>query len=103
MEGEIPMANRIRFANISLDSSNVATFISRSITAFVAIFAFAATAQSQDDSGVFEEIIVTATKRATTLQATPVAVSVVNADVMEKAQIHDIKDLQSIGISPSII
>lgn len=43
-----------------------------------------------------DEIIVTATKRATTLQATPVAVSVTSADVIEKAQILDIKDLQSV-------
>ena len=41
-----------------------------------------------------EEIVVTSTKRQTTLQETPVAVSVVQADVLQKAQIQDIKDLQ---------
>ncbi len=45
---------------------------------------------------VDDEIIVTATKRETTLQATPVAVSVTSADVIEKAQILDIADLQSV-------
>ena len=45
---------------------------------------------------VNDEIIVTATKRQTTLQATPVAVSVTSADVIEKARILDIKDLQSV-------
>jgi len=45
---------------------------------------------------VQDEIIVTATKRATTLQDTPVAVTVTTADVIEKAQILDIKDLQSV-------
>ena len=41
-------------------------------------------------------IIVSATKRDTTLQETPVAVTVTTADVIEKAQIFDIKDLQSV-------
>lgn len=43
-----------------------------------------------------DEIIVTATKRTTTLQETPVAVTVTSADVIEKAQILDIQDLQSV-------
>ena len=43
-----------------------------------------------------DEIIVTATKRAQTLQEVPVAVTVTTADVIEKAQILDIKDLQSV-------
>jgi len=42
------------------------------------------------------EIIVTATKRQTTLQETPVAVSVTTAEVIEKARILDLKDLQSV-------
>jgi len=45
---------------------------------------------------VEDEIIVTATKRAQTLQEVPVAVTVTTADVIEKAQILDIKDLQSV-------
>ncbi|WP_409433559.1 TonB-dependent receptor [Litorimonas sp. RW-G-Af-16] len=43
-----------------------------------------------------DEIIVTATKRETTLQDTPVAVTVTSADVIEKARILDLKDLQSV-------
>ena len=43
-----------------------------------------------------DEIIVTATKRSQTLQEIPVAVTVTSADVIEKAQILDIKDLQSV-------
>lgn len=54
--------------------------------------ALPAYAQSADD----DEIIVTATKRSSTLQETPVAVSVTSADVIQKAQILDIKDLQSV-------
>lgn len=47
-------------------------------------------------SGAIEEIIVTASKRPQTLQEIPIAVSVVNADTIEKAQINDILDLQSL-------
>ena len=45
---------------------------------------------------IIEEIIVTASKRPQTLQEIPIAVTVVNADTIQKAQIIDIKDLQSI-------
>jgi outer membrane receptor protein involved in Fe transport len=51
-------------------------------------------AQEQSDVAIFEEILVTATKREQTLQEVPVAVSVVSADVMNQAQVLDIKDLQ---------
>lgn len=43
-----------------------------------------------------EEVVVTAQKREQTLQEVPVAVSVVTADTIEKAQINDILDLQSV-------
>ena len=46
-------------------------------------------------SGELEEIIVTATKREQTLQEVPIAVSVLSADVIDKAQINDILDLQA--------
>jgi len=49
---------------------------------------------AQDD--VIEEVIVTATKREQTLQEVPVAVSVTDADVIEKAVINDVLDLQSV-------
>ncbi|NNL87640.1 MAG: TonB-dependent receptor, partial [Marinicaulis sp.] len=42
-----------------------------------------------------DTIIVTATKRPQTLQEVPVAVSVVDADAIEKAQILDLIDLQT--------
>lgn len=48
-------------------------------------------AQETDD-----EIIVTATKRATTLQATPVAVSVTDELTIDRAAIRDVQDLQSV-------
>jgi len=49
---------------------------------------------AQDE--VIEEVIVTATKRQQTLQEVPVAVSVTDSDTIDKAQILDIADLQSV-------
>ena len=43
-----------------------------------------------------EEVVVTATKREQTLQAIPVAVTVTPAAVLERAQIKDLIDLQSV-------
>ncbi len=45
---------------------------------------------------VADEIIVTATKRAKTLLDTPISVSVTSADIIQKAQIRDLLDLQTI-------
>ncbi len=43
----------------------------------------------------FEEIVVTATKRQSTLQEVPVAVSVTDSETIQQAQILDILDLQT--------
>ena len=53
-----------------------------------------APAMAQDDAFVIEEIIVTSTKRESTLQEIPVAVSVVQAEDLKRSQVSDIKDLQ---------
>jgi outer membrane receptor protein involved in Fe transport len=60
-------------------------------------------AYAQDDVPQAEEasvdedvIIVTATKREQTLQDVPVAVSVTTADAIERAQVRDLKDLQTL-------
>ncbi|BFM18158.1 TonB-dependent receptor [Maricurvus nonylphenolicus] len=45
---------------------------------------------------LLEEVVVTATKRATTLQEVPIAVSVTSGETIEQAQIRDIGDLQSV-------
>jgi len=60
-------------------------------TALTASLISPAFAQTSDD-----EIIVTATKRATTLQETPVAVTVTSAATIENARILDLNDLQSV-------
>lgn len=46
--------------------------------------------------GEGNEIVVTATKREQTLQDVPVAVSVTTAETIERAQIRDLKDLQTL-------
>ena len=48
----------------------------------------------QAQNSVMEEVLVTASKREQTLQETPIAVSVVGQDTIEKAAILDINDLQ---------
>ncbi len=45
-------------------------------------------------------IIVTATKRATTLQDTPVSVSVTSGETLERAEIRDVNDL--VTVAPSL-
>jgi iron complex outermembrane receptor protein len=47
-------------------------------------------------AGMLEEVIVIATKREQTLQEIPVAVSVVSSEMIQQAQVMDIKDLQSL-------
>ena len=48
----------------------------------------------QESSAMLEEIVITATKRATTLQEAPVAVSVVGSEELQQSQVLDVKDLQ---------
>ncbi len=74
------------------------------LLAGAAAFALAmpGTAMAQDaepeaeDIDTGNQIIVTATKRAQTLQETPVAVSVTTAETIEQAQIRDIADLSTV-------
>ncbi len=60
---------------------------------FALTVAAPAFAQAPADDG---DIIVTATKREQTLQDVPISVSVTGAETVEKAQIRDIIDLQSV-------
>jgi len=50
-----------------------------------------------------DQIIVTATKRATTLQETPVAVSVIGAEDLQDSQIRDVRDLQLLAPSLTVV
>lgn len=60
-------------------------------TAIIAVLALPNTAAAQ-----MEEIVVTASKRAQTLQDIPVAVSVTSQETIEQAAVLDLNDLQSI-------
>jgi outer membrane receptor protein involved in Fe transport len=50
---------------------------------------------AQEDKDI-ERIMVTASKRLTGLQETPIAITVVSGDVIEKANVLDINDLQTL-------
>ncbi|RYE03627.1 MAG: TonB-dependent receptor [Sphingomonadales bacterium] len=68
-------------------------------TLFVAAPAMAQNAPAAQDTQVTQdsdEIVVTATKRETTLLDTPIAVSVTSSDTIERAQIRDLIDLQTV-------
>lgn len=70
----------------------------RSIRAIQVPFAVAAlsVAVQTQAQGMLEEVVVTAAKREQTLQEVPVAVSVVPAETIERAEIRDLLDLQSV-------
>jgi outer membrane receptor protein involved in Fe transport len=51
---------------------------------------------AQEPEAYIEEIVVTSTKRQSTLQEIPVAVSVVQSEDLKQSQVLDIKDLQSL-------
>jgi outer membrane receptor protein involved in Fe transport len=65
------------------------------IVSLLLAIGFAIPAGAQESEASIEEIVVTATKREQTLQEVPIAVSVVDAETLEQAQIIDIKDLQA--------
>lgn len=69
----------------------------------ISAISLAASSQAQAQSLAVEsaennenEIIVTATKREQTLQEIPIAVSVTSGETLERAQIRDLTDLQSV-------
>jgi outer membrane receptor protein involved in Fe transport len=68
------------------------------LTALVAGVAPIAVAQDDADEGArrLSTVTITATKREQTLQDVPVAVSVVDNTTIEKAEIQDLNDLQSV-------
>jgi outer membrane receptor protein involved in Fe transport len=57
---------------------------------------------AEEDASTGNAILVTATKRERTLQDTPVAVSVTTAETIERAQIRDLRDLQTVVPSLSV-
>jgi iron complex outermembrane recepter protein len=69
-------------------------------TGLVPVAAFAqdapATEEVTSDEDLGNEIIVTASKRAQTLQDTPIAVSVTSAADIERSQVRDLLDIQTL-------
>ena len=57
---------------------------------------------AEEDASTGNAILVTATKRERTLQDTPVAVSVTTAETIQRAQIRDLRDLQTVVPSLSV-
>jgi outer membrane receptor protein involved in Fe transport len=57
---------------------------------------------TEEDTSTGNSILVTATKREKTLQDTPVAVSVTGAETLERGQIRDLRDLQTVVPSLSV-
>ena len=58
--------------------------------------------ETAENSSAGNAILVTATKREKTLQDTPVAVSVTTAETIERGQIRDLRDLQTVVPSLSV-
>lgn len=72
--------------------------VSVGFTALIAGTGLTATAQDEAEEGAkrLNTVTITATKREQTLQDVPVAVSVVDDSVIERAEILDLNDLQSV-------
>ena len=66
----------------------------RGILGFVAATLVTPAVAQQEAPTFLEEIVVTSTKRESTLQEIPVAVSVIQAQELQETQVLDIKDLQ---------
>ena len=64
--------------------------------------AFAQTASSQPQADQLDEIVVTARRTEENLQSTPVAVTAIGAEALERAQVSDVTDLQRTTPSLSI-
>ncbi len=67
-------------------------FLSKSLSVAV-VAAMSIPALAQD---TMEEVVVTATKRAESIQDVPLSVSVVTGEVIERAEVRDLLDLQSV-------
>ena len=78
-------------------AERIVSLASVSAIALAAVPAWAQDSQSPAEEAFADDaIIVTATKRETTLQEVPVAVSVTMGETIERAQIRDLKDLSSV-------
>lgn len=86
----------MKIAKIAIRSAMLSTISFASLGLGTVAYAQDETAADETDNPYEEEIIVTATKREQTLQDVPVAVSVTTAASIERAQVRDLKDLQTL-------
>lgn len=70
--------------------------LSLGLTAQSALAQESDTSNNADDDGTPEVIMVTASKRETGLQETPIAITVTSAETIEQTKILDIQDLQAV-------
>jgi outer membrane receptor protein involved in Fe transport len=82
------------------DNSSAADAATADAAANAAAAEAASAANQDSNSG--NQILVTATKREKTLQDVPVAVTVTTADTIERGQIRDLRDLQTVVPSLSV-
>lgn len=96
------LANRLSVSSIAVVTMLIAAPAMAAVDASVAADAAAAEAAdaAQDDSGL-TEIVVTATKRETNLQRTPIAIAVLCEDEIKKRQVQSLGDLAD-GSVPSL-
>jgi len=79
-------------------SRRVTRWAPRALLASTAVFACGATARAQTANATqVQEIVVTAEKRATTLEHTPEAITALRATDLQQRQVRDLRDLRSIA------
>ncbi len=85
-----------------MHTTDLARIFIRVPIALVLTFPLALTAQEPTTSPrVLEEIVVTATKRAESIQDVPIAVAAYDSETLRRAGVHDIRQLQI--LSPSLV
>ena len=93
------MENSMQKLNVGIAGLSRTLLCSAAAFALVSPVAVMAQDDAQSDEPDFNSgnsIVVTATKREQTLQEIPVAVSVTTAETLDREQIRDLKDLQTI-------
>lgn len=78
---------------ISPPSATAAVLAALAIACLAPAPQVCAQARAQGNSGAIEEILVTATKRETGLQQTPIAISAFTGEQLERAGVNDLQDI----------
>ena len=91
----------LNFAGAANAADSAASIVSASTSAMDAAVAAADAAQSPSTDPQIEEVVVTATKRETNLQDTPIAISVLNTKSLDDRHVQSLYDLAD-GAIPSL-